>query len=66
MARALDLHSRGQGFDPLILHKKEDGSPKSEVRRRCFKMDIGKMPETAKTFTEIMRTVQSSEFKVQS
>ena len=25
MARALDLHSRGQGFDSLILHKKESG-----------------------------------------
>ena len=23
MARALDLHSRGQGFDSLILHEKE-------------------------------------------
>ena len=23
MARALDLHSRGQGFDSLILHKRE-------------------------------------------
>jgi hypothetical protein len=22
LARALDLHSRGQGFDSLILHKK--------------------------------------------
>ena len=36
MARALDLHSRGQGFDSLILHakRKEDGRPKSEVRRK--------------------------------
>ena len=29
MARALDLHSRGQGFDSLILHDK-----KAEVRRQ--------------------------------
>ena len=32
MARALDLHSRGQGFDSLILHK--DGDGRTEYRAR--------------------------------
>jgi hypothetical protein len=30
LARALDLHSRGQGFDSLILHKKGRLREKSE------------------------------------
>ena len=38
MARALDLHSRGQGFDSLILHerlnKSEDRRRKSEVKQK--------------------------------
>ena len=37
MARALDLHSRGQGFDSLILHKKikRIGTP-LEIREEKF------------------------------
>ena len=30
MARALDLHSRGQGFDSLILHQKKPGEVSKE------------------------------------
>ena len=50
MARALDLHSRGQGFDSLILHEKrrktEVGSPKKMLQNE---MKAWK----GKTFTEI-------------
>ena len=54
MARALDLHSRGQGFDSLILHKK---IKKTEYRRRKTEEDASKWILKAwkgKTFTEIM------------
>ena len=35
MARALDLHSRGQGFDSLILHQKETKRRRDgETKRR--------------------------------
>ena len=35
LARALDLHSRGQGFDSLILHqKKRDGEKGGEEKER--------------------------------
>ena len=36
MARALDLHSRGQGFDSLILHgkKKAEAEAKAETKRQ--------------------------------
>ena len=30
LVRALDLHSRGQGFDSLILHKKQDKRKESK------------------------------------
>ena len=35
LARALDLHSRGQGFDSLILHGFTDNTVKRCVKTHC-------------------------------
>ncbi len=43
LARALDLHSRGQGFDSLILHKRtETGDGKTETGERRRENGDGK------------------------
>jgi hypothetical protein len=36
LARALDLHSRGQGFDSLILHQKEGRRRKKKEEIQFF------------------------------
>ncbi len=36
LARALDLHSRGQGFDSLILHKKNKRGTPLAIREEKF------------------------------
>lgn len=42
LARALDLHSRGQGFDPLILHERRQ---KTGVRSQKEVFQNGKDAE---------------------
>ena len=57
MARALDLHSRGQGFDSLILHLKTTEAGNGEI-------ESGEIPEERlKEFKNIMK-IRLSVWKV--
>ena len=43
MARALDLHSRGQGFDSLILHRKAKCKIKKAKKEGNRRRETGKI-----------------------
>ena len=57
MARALDLHSRGQGFDSLILHPKE-------VRQYLKCLGCLKLKATTNNLTDSMNFTDFTDFEL--